>query len=63
MAGRRASMVIRKIMDIMQFCQNNNKEALLLSLDYLKAFDRVELRSIQGSLEFFWIPRIYYKLD
>ena len=56
MAGRQASTNVRKIMDIIQYCENENVDGALLCLDYMKAFDRVELMSILSSLHFFNYP-------
>ena len=61
MAGRRAAVVVRKIFDIMNFCERNNEQAIVLSLDYMKAFDCVELDSILGSLSFFGFPEYILK--
>ena len=57
MQNRRAALNIRKVMDTMKLCEIGEIEGMLLSLDYMKAFDRVELVSIQGSLDFFGFPQ------
>ena len=56
MSGRRISTNIRKIFDMMKWCENNDKAAFILSLDYMKAFDRCEARSVLRSLEYFNFP-------
>ena len=57
MKGRRAASTIRKLIDLMDYCKGTgNTEAFHLCLDYKKAFDRPELKSIIGSLEFFNFP-------
>ena len=49
MQKRNISHNIRKVMDIMQFAQENKIDALLISLDFEKTFDRVELKRSGGN--------------
>ena len=51
MKNRNRSHNIRKIADILQYVQDNNIEALLILLDFEKAFDRVEHNAVQGALK------------
>ena len=53
MKNRNISHDVRKIIDIMQYVQNENIDALLISLDFEKAFDRVEIKALIGTLENF----------
>ena len=57
MKNRQAALVVRKMMDLMQLCQNNEEQGIMLCLDFVKAFDKVEEKSIQGSLHYFGFPR------
>ena len=56
MAGRRISVNIRKVFDIMQYCKNTNKNGVLLNLDFVKCFDNISFNTIIGSLDYFNIP-------
>ena len=53
MPGRRIASNIRKIFDLMQFCENNEIEGIILSLDYMKCFDLISFDAIIGALDFF----------
>ena len=61
MKERRAALVIRKVLDMITLCKRKNLDALLICLDYMKAFDRVEFVSIKGSLEMFGFPEFITK--
>ena len=56
MSNRRIAINIRKIFDMMSWCETHNKQAFVLSLDYMKAFDRCEVNSVLRSLEYFHFP-------
>ena len=57
MEGRRLCMNLRKMMDTMDYCTNQNIPAWILSLDFMKAFDTCEFQSIKGALQFFRFPK------
>ena len=65
--GRRISANIRKILDIMHHTTEKELEAIILSLDFQKCFDRISNTAILGSLEFFgfspfiqkWVKILY----
>ena len=69
MPNRRINANIRKIMDIITYCENSSteKEGLLLNLDLEKAFDKLSFDAIFGSLQYFntadylidWIKILY----
>ena len=69
MPNRRISANIRKILDIISYCENEKggKEGLLLNLDLEKAFDKLAFEAIYGSLRYFntaeylinWIQVLY----
>ena len=56
MANRRIAVNIRQILDLMQYCKNEEISAMVLNLDYLKAFDRVEFSSVKKSMSYFNYP-------
>lgn len=53
MAGRDISLNLRKTIDIMQFADKNNLQALIMSVDYAKAFDTLEWDVLWKAMEFF----------
>ena len=56
MKKKRAAVSVRKLLDLMDYCQGENIDALHLSLDYMKAFDRPVLTSIIGALKYIEFP-------
>ena len=50
MKNRNISHNIRQLIDIMNIADDQNLEALIISLDFEKAFDRVEKTAIHGAL-------------
>lgn len=65
--GRFIGTNARLILDIFEYCENNNQEGLLLFLDFEKAFDSVEWNFLFKTLETFnfgtnfihWIKILY----
>ena len=55
MRERRISSNIRKLFDLMSYCEKNQIPAQILSCDFAKCFDRVEKCCIIESLNFFGI--------
>ena len=53
MKNRRISVNIRKMLDIMHQCDKEDLEAVVLSLDFVKCFDRCSFSILHGSLDFF----------
>ena len=53
MTGRRISTNIRRVIDLMNLCNKQNIEGLLLQIDFAKCFDKLEFSGILGSLHFF----------
>ena len=53
MKNRRISVNIRKLLDIIHHAKENDMEALILSLDFVKCFDKCSFSILHGSLEFF----------
>ena len=54
--GRKIAINTRKLLDILQDTENKNTEAVILSCDFKKAFDRVEFKSLLSVLEYFKFP-------
>ena len=67
LAGRAISSNMRKILDVIDFTDMNNIPALLLSIDFEKAFDRVHYNALEKVLKWFsfgpvfrsWIKLFY----
>ena len=55
--GRRISCNIRTAFELIQFAKANNLDALILSLDFEKCFDKVSFSILFGALEFFHFPQ------
>ena len=53
MKGRKIYSNIRRIYDLILLSQTEDVDGCILSLDYLKCFDRVEINSLIGALKFF----------
>ena len=51
MRNRNTSEDIRKIIDVMQYVKNSHTDALLISLDFEKVFDRVERTAVRETLK------------
>ena len=71
MSDRRMAVNVRRVLDIMNFCDKENKQAFILNIDFLKAFDKCEVSSVIASLEYFnfpdtiikWIGILYNKYN
>ena len=61
MPGRRISVNIRKLLDIVFFAVENNLEWLIISLDFAKCFDRVSFDILNGALEYFDFDHVVRK--
>ena len=58
---RRISINIRKMLDVMEHVKRQEKEALIINCDFLKAFDKVNLNSLFEVMKYFQIPNILIK--
>ena len=56
--NRRISVNIRKMLDIMHQAEVEDLEAVVLSLDFVKCFDKCSFSILHGSLEFFGFGQI-----
>ncbi len=62
---------IRKILDIVEYTEQEDIPALLISVDFEKCFDRVEWSAVQGALKYFnfgdnfikWIQILYAGIE
>ena len=58
MKDRRISVNIRKMLDIMFTAEEEDIEAVVLSLDFVKCFDKCSFSILHGSLDFFGFGQI-----
>ena len=58
MKNRRISVNIRKMLDIMHTTENEELPAVILSLDFVKCFDRCSFSILHGSLDYFQFGEI-----
>ena len=58
MKNRRISVNIRKMLDIISHAKSEDLEAIILSLDFVKCFDKCSFSILHGSLEFFGFGEI-----
>ena len=58
MKERRISVNIRKMLDIIHLAHKDDLEAVILSLDFVKCFDKCSFEILHGSLEFFGFGEI-----
>ena len=61
MKERRISVNIRKILDIINQTKADDLEAVILSLDFVKCFDKCSFKILHGSLDFFGFGQIVKK--
>ena len=57
-AGRQIATNIRRALDTVQFANNKNLNAVLISLDFQKAFDRVDKGALEKTLQYFGFGKI-----
>ena len=53
MKNKQIAINIRKIFDIMMYCEEEDIQAVILSIDFQKCFDMIEFNAIFGSLHYF----------
>ena len=58
MKDRRISVNIRKMLDIIHQAEKQDLEAVVLSLDFVKCFDKCSFSILHGSLDFFQFGKI-----
>ena len=59
--GRHIGCNIRRILDLIQYAEDNQIEASLLLLDFEKCFDRVEIKALLAALKYFGVGESYLK--
>ena len=62
MKNRRIAANIRRIFDLIQHSEENNLDNVIISVDFLKCFDRIEFEGIFGSLKFFGFGMNYINM-
>ena len=55
--GKRISSNIRTIYELIKYARDNRLDAIILSLDLEKCFDKIEFCALIGSLKFFKFPQ------
>ena len=71
MKNRRISVNIRKMLDIIHMAEKQDLEAVVLSLDFVKCFDKCSFSILHGSLNYFkfgaivreWTEILYHKFS
>ena len=53
MKNRRITTNVRMLYELITFCEAEQVEAIILSLDFMKCFDRIEFQTIIKSMRFF----------
>ena len=61
MKNRRISVNIRKILDIMAYTDLHNLDCVVLSLDFMKCFDKIETCAVVGAMQFFNLSQYLIK--
>ena len=69
MANRRISCNIRRVLDIIEYAEQNDMSTMIVSIDFMKCFDRIEIGALKNALSYFnigpefsrWIDVIYNK--
>ena len=61
MKNRRISVNIRKMLDIIHEAEKEDLEAIVMSLDFVKCFDKCSFSILHGSLEFFGFGEVVKK--
>ena len=61
MPNWRISVNIRKMLDIIQHADKDNLNAVIISCDFQKAFDKIALESLLGALTYFKFPETIIK--
>ena len=54
--NKRMSANLRKIFDLITYADKHNLDCIILSLDFMKCFDRIEHNAIIGAMEYFKFP-------
>ena len=58
MAGRNIAHNITKILDVIDYTEYEKIDAVLITLDFEKAFDRVEINTIIETLKYFYFGEV-----
>ena len=60
--GRYIGQNIRNTIDIIHYCEQQDKAGILISIDFEKALDKLEWSFIKKSLNFFWVNILYTEI-
>ena len=55
-------MNLRKLIDIIDYIENQEKSALLIMIDFHKFFDTIEFQAIEGALGYFNFGELFIKM-
>ena len=61
MADRKISSNIRRILDLIEFSERNDIPGIIVSIDFLKCFDRIETHALLSAMEYFGIGPDFQK--
>ena len=62
MQGRFIGLNLRKLMDLLYMVEKEDMEAMLISVDFYKAFDSIEFSAVEGALKFFNFGERFVKM-
>ena len=58
MPNRKIATNIRKVIDLMEYCDKYEIEAVILDLDFAKCFDKISSDCVYGALQYFQFPEL-----
>ena len=61
MKDRKIAANIRRVLDLMKYAEEKELEAIVLSLDFQKCFDRISFTAINGAMNYFDMPSYMIK--
>ena len=61
MADRRISCNIRRILDLVDYAEKNDIPGIIVSIDFLKCFDRIETHALINAMQYFGIGYDFQK--
>ena len=59
LAGRNISCNIRRVLDMIEYVDEENDDGLIIQIDFMKCFDMVEIDSLIASMHFFGIGKSF----
>ena len=61
MASRRINCNIRRVLDLVEFADRENQEGLIISVDFMKCFDMIEIEALKAALRYFNFGELFIK--